>query len=180
MNENYYLTSEASKSLQKWYQGLDSSRGDRARLRRAERPEDILFTNAFFNFIQQMPEDFPEKTAYSQRMFVKAAIAGIVSHVKENETSGRFAQQLATAVKGQKAAMSETRFQQLQKSRTTDDFYRRMIRAVRLLNGRVNIVSLANDIIHWHKEYNQPFDREPANRLAVRWATDYYTTLQTA
>ncbi len=179
MNDYYYLTSEESKALQNWYHGLDKNRGDRARLRRAERPEDILFTHAFFNFIQQMPEEFPQKTAYNQRMWAKAAIAGLVSHVRENDTSGRFAQQMATAIKGQKAAMSETRFQQLQKSRMPDDFYRRMIRAIRLLNNRVNIVSLANDIIHWHKEYNRPFAQEPANCLAVRWATDYYTTLQT-
>jgi len=73
--------------------------------------------------------------------------------------------------------MSELRFQQLQKSPTTDDFYRRIIRAIRLLDGNVNILSLANDIIHWHKEFEHQLDRHPANRLAIRWATDYFTAL---
>ena len=74
--------------------------------------------------------------------------------------------------------MSELRFQQLQKSRTTGDFYRRVLRAIRLLDGKVNIPSLANDIIHWHQEFDNQIDRKPSNRLAVRWATDYFTALQ--
>jgi len=71
--------------------------------------------------------------------------------------------------------MSELRFQQLQKSTSIDDFYRRIIRAIQLLNGQVNILSLANDIIHWHKEFEHQSSASPANRLAVRWATDYFT-----
>jgi CRISPR system Cascade subunit CasB len=83
---------------------------------------------------------------------------------------------LATPTAGKnKAPMSELRFQQLQKSPTVDDFYRRVIRAIRLLGKKVNITSLANDIIQWHQEFNKPIGREPAKRLAVRWATDYYT-----
>ena len=74
--------------------------------------------------------------------------------------------------------MSELRFQQLQKSRTTDDFYRRVLRAIRLLDGKVNILSLANDIIHWHREFDNQIDRKPSNRLSVCWATAYFTALQ--
>ena len=72
--------------------------------------------------------------------------------------------------------MSELRFQQLQKSPTTNDFYRRIINAS-LLDGNVNIVSLANDIIHWHREFEHQLDRQPAKQLAVRWTTDYFTAL---
>ena len=85
-----------------------------------------------------------------------------------------FAEQLATPHEGKgKAPMSELRFQQLQKSPTLDDFYRRLLRAIRLLDGNVNLVSLAGDIIQWHQELEKPIGREPAKRLAVRWATDY-------
>ncbi len=178
MNYNF-LSFEEQKALQHWYYWLDDNRGDRARLRRAERPEDILLTDAFFHFLQQMPDEFPEKIFKNQRMLVGAAVAGLITHVKENTTSSCFAQQLATSSgeKKQKPPMSELRFQQLQKSRTTGDFYRRVLRAIRLLDGKVNIPSLANDIIHWHSEFNYQVDREPAKRLAVRWATDYFTAL---
>jgi CRISPR system Cascade subunit CasB len=181
------------KQLQAWHRWLDDNRGDRARLRRAESPEDILLTDAFFHFLEWM-ESAPE---WSQKtpMLAKACIAGALSHVKidkqmpsriNNSKSdsdapkkiASFAEQLATPPEGKsKAPVSELRFQQLQKSPTVDDFYRRIIRTIRLLDGNVNILSLASDIAHWHREFEQPLERHPAKRLAVRWATDYFTAL---
>ncbi|CAG0976099.1 hypothetical protein ANRL3_01817 [Anaerolineae bacterium] len=181
------------KQLQAWHRWLDDNRGDRARLRRAESPEDILLTDAFFHFLEWM-ERVPEWSETTP-MLAKACIAGALAHVKTNKQSpsriynskndsvvskksASFAEQLATPPEGKsKAPMSELRFQQLQKSPTVDDFYRRIIRAIRLLDGSVNIVSLANDIAHWHREFNTPLGRHPAKRLAVRWATDYFTAL---
>ena len=131
---------------------------------------------------------------WQKNMLTSASIAGVLSQVTANKQSisrlhnkkdteapkkiASFAEQLATPVEGKsKAPMSEVRFQQLQKSKTTDDFYRRIVRAVRLLDGNVNIISLANDMIHWHQEFEQQLDRQPAKRLAVHWATDYFTAL---
>jgi len=187
---NYiFLSLEEQKALQHWHRLLESNRGDRARLRRAERAEDVLLTDAFFHFLQQMPESWRKEKA----IFASAAVAGLLSHIKEDrqvlsrgyqpkdekkpKRTASFAEQLAVPIKGKKPPMSELRFQQLQKSRTTDDFYRRVLRAIRLLDGIVNIPSLADDIIHWHREFDNQIDREPAKRLAVRWATDYFTAL---
>lgn len=190
MSEYRFLTLAESNALQRWHNRLDDNRGDRARLRRAERPEDILLTDAFFNFLQRMPEDWRKKIP----MLTSAAVAGLLSHVKKDKqalsrgyqpndknkprNTASFAEQLATPVKNKKPPMSELRFQQLQKSRTTDDFYRRILRAIRLLDGKVNISSLANDIIHWNREFDNQIEHKPTNRLAVRWATDYFTALQ--
>lgn len=190
MKRYHFLTSAEINALQNWSHWLNDNRGDRARLRRAERPEDILLTDALFHFLEQMPENWREKNP----MFTSAAVAGLLSHVKEDRqvlskayqpkdknkprNIASFAEQLATPAKGEKSPISELRFQQLQKSRTTDDFYRCVLRAIRLLDGRVNIPSLGNDIIHWHQEFNNQIDPKPFNRLAVRWATDYFTALQ--
>jgi len=188
MSEYRFLTFTEINTLQRWHHRLDDNRGDRARLRRAERPEDILLTDAFFNFLQQMPESWRDK------MLTSAAVAGLLSHVKKDRqalsrgyqpkdknkqrNTASFAEQLATPAKSKKSPMSELRFQQLQKSLSTYDFYRRIVRAIRLLDGKVNIPSLANDIIHWHQEFGNQIERKPTNRLAVRWATDYFTALQ--
>ncbi len=189
MSEYRFLTLAEISTLQRWHHSLNDNRGDRARLRRAERPEDILLTDAFFNFLQQMPEGWRDKNT----IITSAAVAGLLSHVKENRQAlsrcyqtkdknksrnASFAEQLATPAKSKKPPMSELRFQQLQKSRTTDDFFRRVLRAIRLLDGRVNILSLVNDIIHWNQEFDNQIERKPINRLAVRWATDYFTALQ--
>lgn len=188
-SEYRFLTLTEINTLQRWHHWLDNNRGDRARLRRAERPEDILLTDAFFHFLQQMPEGWREKNP----ILTSATVAGLLSHVKKDRqvlsrgyqpkdknkqrNIASFAEQLATPAKSKKPPMSELRFQQLQKSRTTDDFYRRVLRAIRLLAGKVNIPSLANDTIHWHLEFNHQIDREPTKRLAVRWATDYFTAI---
>ena len=189
MSEYRFLTLTEINTLKRWHHWLDDNRGDRARLRRAEGPEDILLTDAFFNFLNRMPERWRENNP----MLTSAAVAGLLAHVKEDRQTlskgfqpkdenkpkkmASFAEQLATPARGEKSPMSELRFQQLQKSPTTDDFYRRILRAIRLLDGKVNISSLANDIIHWHREFDNQVDRKPTNRLAVRWATDYFTAL---
>ncbi|MGR9116780.1 MAG: type I-E CRISPR-associated protein Cse2/CasB [Gammaproteobacteria bacterium] len=190
MNQYPFLEFDDQKALQHWHQWLEDNRGDRARLRRAEGPEDILLTDAFFHFLEKMPDT----DRWRKNMLVSASVAGALSVVKTNKQSisriykskdagssvkpASFAEQLATPTEGKsKAPMSELRFQQLQKSKTIDDFYRRILRAIRLLDGNVNILSLANDIIHWHREYQHTIDRNPNNRLAVRWATDYFTAL---
>lgn len=187
-----WLTKQESKCIINWHDGLNENRGDRARLRRAERPEDLLLTDAFFHFLEAMPD---ESEQWRDNLLVSAAVAGALAHVKQNKQvksrlfkskddnsnkrDASFAEQLATPLEGKgKAPMSELRFQQLQKSKTTEDFYRRILRAIRLLDGNVNIVSLANDIIHWHKEFEHTAAiSQPAKRLAVRWASDYFTTL---
>jgi CRISPR system Cascade subunit CasB len=190
MSDYRFLNLAEIDTLKRWHRWLYDNRGGRARLRRADRPEDILLTDAFFHFLQMMPEGWREK----KPIFTSAAVAGLLSHVKEDRhvlskayqpkdkskphNIASFAEQLATPVKSDKSPMSELRFQQLQKSRTTDEFYRRVLRAIRLLDGRVNIPSLANDIIHWHQEFDNQIDRKPSNRLAVRWATEYFTALQ--
>ena len=190
MKQYPYLEFDDQKALQHWYQWLDDNLGDRARLRRAEGPEDILLTDAFFHFLEKMPDN----DRWRKNMLVSASVAGALSQVKiDKQISSRiyknkdsdspakiasFAEQLATPIEGKsKAPMSELRFQQLQKSKTIDDFYRRILRATRLLDGNVNILSLANDIIHWHREFQRTIDRNPNKRLAVRWATDYFTAL---
>lgn len=190
MNQYPHLEYDDQNALQQWHQWLDDNRGDRARLRRAEGPEDILLTDAFFHFLEKMPDT----DRWRKDMLVSASVAGALSLVKTNRQSisriykskdsdspaktASFAEQLATPLDGKsKAPMSELRFQQLQKSKTIDDFYRRILRAIRLLDGNVNIFSLANDIIHWHREYEHSIDRNPNKRLAVRWATDYFTAL---
>ena len=107
----YFLSFEERNALQHWHRRLDDNRGDRARLRRAERPEDILLTDAFFHFLQQMPESWREKNP----ILISATVAGLLSHVKKDrQTLSRgyqpkdknkqrniasFAEQLATPVK---------------------------------------------------------------------------------
>ncbi len=164
MGYRYLWKNEDQRRLLSWFNWLKDNRGDRARLRRAESPDDVLLTEPFFNFLRMMPGTWAEP----KNLPVTALVAAVVAHVKEHRGGSSFAAQLSSK-------MSEMRFQQLQKSRTADEFFRRLIRAVKLAEGQVNIVSLADSIWHWMNEYRYGTELKPFDRLAVRWANDYYS-----
>lgn len=163
----FYLKDEERRSLLAWWHLLNEKRGDRARLRRAEIPDDVLLSEPFFHFLQRMPKDW----ATPYRLQSSAMVAATLSHVKIVQDDKSFAAQLGTR------KMSELRFEQLQKSRDPEEFFRRLRRAINLLNGAVNVLSLADSILHWMNEYRSGIDKEPLKRLAVAWASDYYKTL---
>lgn len=170
----YLKEPETRKILHKWWNSLEENRGARARLRRAERPDDVLLTEPFFQFLQKMPVCWSEPT----NLAASAVVAAALAHVKDNNEDNSFAAQLAMPKKGsEKPCMSELRFQRLQKSSDPDEFFRRLLRAIQLVENRVNIESLADNILHWMKEYRVGFDRKPEKRLAVIWANEYYTTI---
>lgn len=172
--QQYRFLKEAGtrEKLGSWWKSLDKNRGDRARLRRAEGPDDVLLTEPFFRFLHQMPEPWAEP----KELFSSAIIAAALSHVKERQDGETFATQLALPKQGgKKARVSELRFQRLQKSRDPEEFFRRLLRVIHLAESKVNIISLAESVLHWMNEYRDGVDREPQKRLAVRWATDYYT-----
>ncbi|MEW7987771.1 MAG: type I-E CRISPR-associated protein Cse2/CasB [Candidatus Thiodiazotropha sp.] len=175
MSNYYQLQNENErKALTAWWHWLDENRGERAVLRRAASADDILLTPAFARFLAFMPEHWKSP----QHLFDSAMVAGLLARIKEKEDSDEktFAKALALRKQtGGKAAMSELRFLKLQKSRDPDEFFRQVTRAITLLGGRVHILSLADSILHWLMEYRRVIDREPTRRLAVRWATEYYT-----
>src|SRR5690554_908632 len=121
-------------SLMAWWHSLDDHRGERARLRRAAKPDDALLTDAFFHFLHRLPESW----AQADKLYASASVATLLSHVRSDDKSG-FAEALAS---GDKPAMSELRFRQLLKSRSPEEFFRRTLRAIRLLDGKVNVISL--------------------------------------
>ena len=175
----YFLKDPAVRvRLLAWRKSIDEKPGERAKLRRAETPDDVLLSEAFFNFLQQMPDTWSE----SAHMPVSALLAAVLAHanaheVNQYETTSFAAQLAASKDGGDKPRMSELRFQQLQKSHDPAEFCRRLVRAVKMLDRNVNIFSLANDILHWTYEYRNGADRNPQKRLAFCWAIDYYRAL---
>ncbi|MEJ2417466.1 MAG: type I-E CRISPR-associated protein Cse2/CasB [Exilibacterium sp.] len=172
-----YLSDEDIDVIKKWHASLDRNRGHRAILRRAARVEDVLLTEAFFGFLTELSKASPKWRA-KRRLYQSALLAGLLSHVKQHIPSKSFATQLATPKQDStRAPVSALRFQNLQKSRTQNDFYRNMLSAIKLLDGKLNLLSMADDVLHWMDEYEHGSSADPQKRLAVNWANDYYLTL---
>lgn len=175
MTNRRYISEADAEKLKSWWSWLDENRGDRAPLRRADNPDDILLTPAFAHFLQQMPSRWAAGEAVLP-ITDAAMVAAVLSRVKNPDDSKSFAKALASPKEGgSKAVMSELRFQQLQKSRTPEDFFRRVCRAVALLNGKANITDLADSILHWLHEFRTAPASKPQQRLAVKWASEYYS-----
>lgn len=143
--------------LIEWWAGLDHARGDRAALRRCRSTQEVAFVPAFHRLRQNLSRIAPldaEKLA---------VVAGILSHVKKNDPSLRFAQQMATPREGSdRARVSGLRFRRLLKVEDHEDLYGAVIRAIRLLDGSLNIASLADGVYWWNEKTKN------------NWAFDYY------
>lgn len=148
---------DAKSALIEWWAGLDHARGDRAALRRCRSAQEVAFVPAFHRLRQNLSRIAPldaEKLA---------VVAGTLSHVRKNDPLLRFAQQMATPREGSdRARVSGLRFRRLLKIEGRENLYDAMIRTIRLLDGTVNIASLADGVYWWNEKTKNA------------WAFDYY------
>ncbi|MGO4999137.1 type I-E CRISPR-associated protein Cse2/CasB [Oceanisphaera sp. W20_SRM_FM3] len=144
----------------------------RAELKRAQTPEAVLMTQGFRALWLSLPEQARQRR---ESMLAWAALAGILSHVKQQDNSRNFAAGLGQVdEKTGKPKVSELRFQQLQGARTPDDFYRRLHRLIKQVNGQSRVSSLAKGVLDWFAEHNGRTPLRADKKIAVRWAMDYY------
>jgi CRISPR system Cascade subunit CasB len=154
---------ESSGLLISWWEGLGQDRGERANLRRAAGPSDVAFGSAFHRLLGRL-----RGQGYflgSDGTVALAAVAGLAAHVKSHIAGASIAQQMATPKSlGAGARVSGLRFRRLLAVSDREELYPLLIRVVRLLDGRVNLVSLANAAFWWNE------------RAKRDWAYDYYAT----
>lgn len=148
---------DARSALVEWWGGLERARGDRAALRRCRSAQEIAFVPAFHRLRHDLSRIAPVD---AEKL---AVVAGILSHVRKNDYSLRFAQQMATSKDGgDRARVSGLRFRRLLKIEGRNDLYGAVVRTIRLLDGSVNIASLADGVYWWNE------------RTKNNWAFDYY------
>jgi len=153
-----FISRPASGVLMNWWDELDENRGDRAVLRRCRNTTEVVFSPAFHRLRLKLSKtgDFNSESL--------ALIAGILSHVKTHDGSANFATQMATPkTEGSNARVSGLRFRRLLKIKDIDELFGSIIRIVNLLDGNLNIYSLAYDLYWWNDE-----------RTKKRWAYNYY------
>jgi CRISPR system Cascade subunit CasB len=156
-----YIFSDSTtrQILFEWWNNLDENRGKRADLRRCHNIDEVVFTHSFYNLRKELSQFRINQEAL-------AAIAGVLSHVKSNDTNLSFPAQMAKPKLGsQKAAVSDLRFRRLLMIEDRSELFTTMIRIVRLLEGSVNIFDLAKSIYWWNE------------RTKKQWAFGYYENI---
>jgi CRISPR type I-E-associated protein CasB/Cse2 len=167
------INDEQSSEIIKWWKGLLERNGPRASLKRCSSPEDAAL----------FPDTFQIKRIVSPWVTYEAAasIAGLLSHIRaEGESdNASFAQQLAGIQgKDQQALLSETRFRQLISSKNWNELYTRMRRAIKILDGKVNPLSIASIILRWDNEHHSGINRSYGHSLRFDLSNEYYTQLE--
>jgi len=161
------------KHLMEWWNTMHSNRAGRAELRRAEKPEAVFLTEGFHMLWREFVGSYWAK---EKNLLGLAAVAGILAYI---DTDGNlsFASACATGADG--PPVSELRFSQLQKSHSLDEFYTRMRRILHILKNKANIISVADDVLHWYVETLQgEKDNNPRKHILVRWGMEYFQSLK--
>jgi CRISPR system Cascade subunit CasB len=147
--------------LHDWWVGLEDSKGDRASLRRCREPLEALFIPAYHRLYLELCNKL-DKTNMPDRNRLPA-VAALLSQVRSSVTERSFAGQMATPRQGgSEPRLSELRFRRLLQYQTREDLFPALRRVVRLLDGNVNLYSLANDLYWW------------GDRIKRNWAYEYY------
>lgn len=145
-----------------------SNRGARARLRRCEKPEDILLETQFYELQQQVPT--------IGNALALASVAGLLAHINIDGPYN-FPQQLGKKIAGDKAVFSELRFQQLLASHDMDELYVNLRRAIIQLKRTAHVLSVADGVLHWAQEQRDKnqFAEHRERRFQFTWAKAYFT-----
>jgi CRISPR system Cascade subunit CasB len=127
---------------------------------------DVSFVPVYhrlFRSIQRIGGERDEGPAPVRRDGL-AVVAGVVSHVEDIRGRDSFAVQMARPeVEGGGSKVSELRFRRLLQYRNRDDLYPALIRIVKLLDGQLDLFSLATAAYWWN------------DRTRKDWAYEYYS-----
>lgn len=158
--------------LKEWWLWLhsDQARGERAKLRRCQTPQDVLMQEGFFRLGKKLPD------WQKYHLLGLATVAGVLAHVKA-EISIPFSEQLGKEKEGTgKPAFSELRFQKLLAASDAEEFYKSLHRAVKQAGEKANPVLLADGILHWYLEQSKPEKFQGQKSWKYSWANDYYSS----
>jgi CRISPR system Cascade subunit CasB len=151
-----FHSNQVQNALRSWWEGLSENRGDRAELRRCRSIDRVLLTEAYHKLRKRV-----ESAGLSFSDDQLATATGLLAHVDDHaEGWSSLASQMAGGEND--APVSGLRFRRLLRREDREDLYRSMIRIIRLLDRRVNVFELANNMYYW------------GPGVRKRWAQDYY------
>ncbi|CAM6288403.1 type I-E CRISPR-associated protein Cse2/CasB [Citrobacter sedlakii] len=172
-----FLRNEHKTVLRQWHGTLQEKRGLRASLRRSKTLSDAYLSEGFRDLLMQT-HTLWKMGGKEWRFIALALTAALAAQVKSLDERQSFAEQLGHK-DGNRAVMSELRFARLSAVKTPDELLRQLRRAVQLLKGTVNLISLAEDVFRWCQENDDLLNhhrrqQRPTEFIRIRWALEYY------
>ncbi|MFZ5799227.1 MAG: type I-E CRISPR-associated protein Cse2/CasB [Thermodesulfobacteriota bacterium] len=147
--------------LTSWMEWLSKNgRGERASLRRCGTLNEVVFSPAYHRLcstLARIGEVDDEGLAL---------VVGLAARIKNDNSAGRIAEQMATGKPDGSARVSGLRFRRLLKIKGREELYCAMNRVISLLGASVNLQSLARSVYLWNDRYID---------IRKEWAFDYYS-----
>ncbi len=143
--------------LRAWWNELDERRGDRAKLRHAKSPTEVMKLTGFHRLRSRVGKNV--------NPYPLAAIAGLLAHVKSDTGGASVGRYLATAGSDGLDGLSESRFRRLLGLEDRDDLYLQLLRALRQLGHAVPVSAFAESVYRWNDQTRH------------EWASGYYDAL---
>ena len=152
------------KELKNWWDKLQdpNNRGMRAEFRRAKSVQEIIMLPSFYGSYNCFKRYFEKGYQWEDRLPI---ILGLLSHIKENNHEG-LATQMAKSKSSSHPPVSVLRFRRLLQCNDRGELYIRMIRIIRLLNGKGNLYDIAQSCYFWNENTKR------------KWAFDYFSIVK--
>jgi CRISPR system Cascade subunit CasB len=182
---------EAQKAVTDWFNLLSeryaghaekkiNGRAWRAEIKRMEPPYDAMMSEGYNALRHRLSACMAFQPI---DLMALALFVSVAAHIKGHNNQRSFAAQLGESLRVKNTpCLSTLRFERLQRVTTPESFYQQLIRAVKIRDeGGVNIISLADGIFLWMREWerreaHQPESTHPFDRNRIRWASEYLST----
>lgn len=142
-------------------------RAGRAMLRRAPDITAVTLCAPYQRLYQKVRTADESAWSREHRRDGLAAAIGLLVHVEREEDRPLAAGMSREVAKGERAELSELRFQRLLESPDLDALFRALRRALPLMGRSANVMDLVNDVIDW----SDPRRRDDVKK---RWAYSYH------
>lgn len=144
----------------------------KAELKRCQTMTAVMLTEGFRSLWLSFPTELI-KQAKKEDIERWAMIVAVLVYINTNSDK-HFATVAGGKGESDKSIVSESRFLQLQSSRTEEEFLRRIRRILLQIKGNTSVILIAKDIEHWLLEKEKKRLVRPNQQVIVQWAMKYY------
>lgn len=161
MSDRFSRDNAIGKILLNWWEGLADDRASRAILRRAGNTTAVVLSAPYQRLYRRLLGAGWSNGEITYLDDHLAAAIGLLAYVEQDRPLSPAAAMSQDDNGEDRPAVSELRFLRLLESESADNLLSGLRRVLPLMSYRVDVIQLANDVVHWDDKVKQ------------RWAYTY-------
>ena len=149
MTDRFTRDNTMGKILLDFWQRLANDRASRAVLRRSPTVTAVTLSPPYQRLFRRFQAAGWNSDNEAWRNDRLAAIVGVLAHVHENQAGPPGKAMSDRSPDEDRPSVSELRFSRLLESTDIDALFTGLRRVLPLMEHRIDVITLANDILHW-------------------------------